>query len=90
MKKAKCQVSILIAFMMVSQIAVSQNMDSDTYSNIVFQSAFEDGHKLIWDDWDENPDTENQIIPDPGPFNQEGNHVIRLAVSPAAFLLILI
>lgn len=49
-------------------------------SSIVFQSGFEEGSKSIWDDWDGNYDSENQIILDPGPFNTTGNHVIRLAV----------
>jgi hypothetical protein len=58
----------------------SQAPSQKNSSNIIFQSGFEEGNKLIWDDWDGNPDSENQIISDPGPFNTAGNHVVRLAV----------
>lgn len=47
---------------------------------IVFQSGFEEGSKAIWDDYDGNPDETNLIMTDPGPFNQPGNHVMRLRV----------
>lgn len=46
---------------------------------VVFQSGFEEGNKDIWDDYDNNPDSENQLIENPGPFNTEGNHVLRLS-----------
>ena len=60
-----------------SFISFSQSRTQKSSSNIVFQSGFEEGNKLIWDDYDGNPDTENQIISDPGPFNKAGNHVMR-------------
>lgn len=49
---------------------------------VIFYTGFEEGNKDIWDDWDGNPDTENKIISDPGPFNDPGNHVIKLFVPP--------
>ena len=47
---------------------------------VVFETGFEEGNKNIWDDYDGNPDSENKIISNPGPFGTSGNHVIRLAV----------
>lgn len=64
----------------VFQVSFSQQKNQESPSGIVFQSGFEEGNKAIWDDWDGNPDSENQIVSDPGPFNIVGNHVIRLAV----------
>ncbi len=61
-------------------ISFSQSPAQKSSSNIVFQSGFEEGNKSIWNDYDGNPDTENQILVDPGPFNKVGNHVIRLKV----------
>jgi len=51
-------------------------------NGIVFTSGFEEGNKSIWDDSDPNPDSTNLLIEDPGPFNKEGNHVMRLRVPP--------
>lgn len=50
-------------------------------SAVIFESGFEEGNKAIWDDYDNNPDTENQLLADPGPFGTQGNHVLRLAVA---------
>jgi hypothetical protein len=49
---------------------------------VVFYSGFEEGNKLIWDDWDPNPDSTNLLMLDPGPFDISGNHVMRLRVPP--------
>jgi hypothetical protein len=46
--------------------------------NWIFCSAFEEGNKDIWDDYDGNPDATNQLLADPGPFDLSGNHVMRL------------
>lgn len=46
----------------------------------VFESGFEEGNKSIWDDYDGNPDSENKIIADPGPFGKAGNHVMQFRV----------
>lgn len=81
MKKMKWRGVFLFAILLFCFVSFSQDSDFNTEENVVFQSGFEEGNKLLWDDWDENPDTENQIISDPGPFNKEGNHVIRLAVA---------
>ncbi len=81
MKKMKRRITFLFAISLTFQVSFSQVSDFGSEADIVFQSGFEEGNKLIWDDWDENPDTENQIISDPGPFNEEGNHVMRLAVA---------
>ncbi len=48
----------------------------------IFCSSFEEGNKAIWDDYDGNPDTQNQLMADPGPFALAANHVIRLRVPP--------
>jgi hypothetical protein len=63
-----------------SFVSFSQSPALESSSNIVFQSGFEEGNKSIWDDYDGNPDTENKIISDPGPFSKAGNHVMRFAV----------
>ena len=44
----------------------------------IFCSGFEEGNKDIWDDYDGNPDTTNQLISSPGPFNLQNNNVMRL------------
>lgn len=46
----------------------------------VFCSSFEEGNKDIWDDYDGNPDSTNQLISSPGPFNLQNNNVMRLIV----------
>jgi hypothetical protein len=46
----------------------------------VFCSGFEEGSKASWDDYDGNPDSENQLVADPGPWDVAGNHVARLRV----------
>jgi len=47
----------------------------------VFCMDFEDANpKGQFDDYDGNPDTENQVISDPGPGNDPANKVIRLRV----------
>ncbi len=46
----------------------------------VFCSGFEEGNKAIWDDYDGNADTENQIVSDPGHAAAAGNHVMRFRV----------
>ncbi len=48
----------------------------------VFCSGFEEGNKAIWDDYDGNPDTENQLVSEPGPVGAPANHVVRLRVPP--------
>ncbi len=48
----------------------------------VFCSGFEEGSKAIWDDYDGNPDSENQLVGDPGHAGMLDNHVIRLRVPP--------
>jgi hypothetical protein len=47
-------------------------------SDWVFCSSFEEGNKDIWDDYDGNPDETNLLMEDPGPFDLDGNHVMRL------------
>jgi len=55
-------------------------IDGGSSGGVVFASGFEEGNKDIWDDYDGNPDTENQIIPDPGPLGLASNHVMRFRV----------
>lgn len=52
----------------------------------VFCTGFEEGNLEIWDDYDGNPAPYNQIVSDPGPLEQEGNHVMRLWVAPGGGL----
>jgi len=49
---------------------------------VVFHSGFEEGNKDIWDDWDGNPDESNLLVEDPGPFDTQGNHVMKLIPPP--------
>ena len=44
----------------------------------IFCNGFEDGDFAVWDDYDGNPATTNQLVVSPGPFNTVGNHVARL------------
>lgn len=76
MKKSILPVFLTLMVMVLLSKAQNQEINSD----IIFQTGFEEGNKSIWDDWDGNPDTENKIISDSGPFNTTGNHVIRLFV----------
>lgn len=48
----------------------------------IFCSGFEEGNKDIWDDYDGNPDQNNLLLEDSGPFGNTGNHVMRLRVDP--------
>jgi hypothetical protein len=50
-------------------------------SDRIFCSGFEEGNKAIWDDHDENPDDTNLLLADPGPFEHDGNHVMRMTAS---------
>lgn len=50
----------------------------------VFCSGFEEGSFDLWDDYDGNPATTNQLLADPGPFGRDGNHVARFFVPPGA------
>lgn len=43
----------------------------------VFCSGFEEGNKNIWDDFDGNPDSQNILVADGGPFGRTGNVVMR-------------
>jgi hypothetical protein len=64
---------------LLTGMSFSPAIAQESASNVVFQSGFEEGNKLIWDDYDSNPDFQNMLLSDPGPFNTPGNHVIRLA-----------
>lgn len=48
----------------------------------VFCHSFEAGDFDVWDDYDGNPSTTNSLPLDPGPFQLEDNHVLRLHVPP--------
>jgi hypothetical protein len=48
----------------------------------IFCSGFEEGNKDIWDDYDGNPDQNNLLMEDGGPFDNAGNHVMRIRVDP--------
>jgi len=52
----------------------------DSMPEWVFCSGFEEGSKAIWDDYDGNPDSENKLVADAGPWGVAGNHVARLRV----------
>ena len=71
---------LILAASLLSFNLYAQNPDLTTNGTIIFETGFEEGNKSIWDDYDGNPDSENQIIADPGPSGIAGNHVIRLAV----------
>jgi hypothetical protein len=71
---------LILAGLGLCLISTAQYAKQESPATIVFESGFEEGDKSIWDDYDGNPDSENQIIADQGPFGTAGNHVIRLAV----------
>lgn len=48
----------------------------------IFCTDFEEPTLEQWDDYDENPDEMNVVVPDPGPRGLEGNHVMRLRPPP--------
>lgn len=50
----------------------------------IFCSGFEEGNFNLWDDYDGNPPSVNQIAENPGPFEISGNHVARLVVPPGS------
>jgi hypothetical protein len=55
--------------------------DTACSPGFVFCTGFEESDwRSRWDDYDGNPDLTNTLIADPGPFNIEGNHVMRLRV----------
>ncbi|MFA4869609.1 MAG: hypothetical protein WC623_15500 [Pedobacter sp.] len=61
---------------------VPQDVEPLAASDIIFMNSFEDGNLKVWDDWDGNPEPENTLIKDPGPFNTSGNNAMRLWVKP--------
>lgn len=75
----KRKLTITLIGALFAGVCFSQAIEKKSASDVVFETGFEEGNKSIWDDWDGNPDSENQIISDPGPFNTKNNHVIRLA-----------
>lgn len=72
--------AVLLYWIIIIPVNYLTAQNPPVKSTVVFKTGFEEGNKLIWDDWDGNPDTENQIVSDPGPFNVQGNHAIRLFV----------
>jgi hypothetical protein len=56
------------------------NPDADD----VFCTDFEEGNLETWNDYDQNPDDMNDVVPDQGPFGIVGNHVVRMRVAPSA------
>ncbi|MFC2173373.1 hypothetical protein ACFLU6_12180 [Acidobacteriota bacterium] len=75
--------SLFLVFIVLSGSAAADDPVCSR-SDVVFCSEFEEGDKAIWDDYDGNPDTENQILQAPGPFCLAGNHVMRLRVPPGS------
>ncbi|TAL67367.1 MAG: T9SS type A sorting domain-containing protein [Bacteroidetes bacterium] len=69
-------ISVFLVYLL--QKAKAQPPDS----SIVFTSGFEEGNKDIWDDYDDNADSTNLIMEDPGPFGKTGNHIMRFRVPP--------
>lgn len=62
----------------VDGLSINPNECASTRPEWVFCSGFEEGNKNIWDDWDGNPDSTNQLITDSGPFNLQNNTVMRI------------
>lgn len=78
-------ITLLIALILFGQYSFCQKLNKKSSNDIVFQTGFEEGDKSIWDDYDGNPDTENQIISDPGPFNDDtGNNHVSTFLPPRA------
>jgi hypothetical protein len=79
----------LLAFGLMGTIGTTAtaggvNECQDMKPGWIFCSCFEEGNKAIWNDYDGNPDTENQLVLDPGPLNLSSNHVMRFRVPPGS------
>jgi hypothetical protein len=59
------------------------NACADTDEDVVFCTDFEEGDLEAWDDFDENPDDMNDVVPDDGPHGLAGNRVVRMRVAPS-------
>jgi hypothetical protein len=55
----------------------------DPSDDVVFCTDFEEGHLENWNDWDQNPEDMNDVVPDDGPHGLVGNHVVRMRVAPS-------
>jgi len=58
------------------------NACADVDDDVVFCTDFEEGTLETWNDYDENPEEMNVVIPDEGPQGIPGNHVMRLRPPP--------
>lgn len=58
------------------------NACQDPSDDVVFCTDFEEGNLETWNDFDQNPDDMNDVVPDAGPFGIDGNHVVRMRVAP--------
>jgi hypothetical protein len=56
----------------------------DPSDDVVFCTDFEEGHLENWNDWDQNPEDMNDVVLDEGPHGLDGNHVVRMRVSPSS------
>ncbi len=54
----------------------------DASADVVFCTDFEEGDLETWNDWDQNPEDQNDVVPDDGPHGLDGNHVVRMRVAP--------
>lgn len=58
------------------------NACQDPSDDVVFCTDFEEGNLETWNDWDQNPEDQNDVVPDDGPHDLSGNHVVRMRVAP--------
>jgi hypothetical protein len=59
------------------------NACQNASDDVVFCTDFEEGNLETWNDFDENPEDMNDVVPDDGPFGIAGNHVVRMRVAPS-------
>lgn len=59
------------------------NACQDPGDDVVFCTDFEEGDLETWNDFDQNPEDMNDVVPDDGPYGLPGNHVVRMRVAPS-------
>ena len=80
------RVVFAVAFVLVGRAVYAQCSDVAVCSGAaggVFCTGFEEANpKALWDDYDGNPNTHNEVLDQAGPCATPGNTVMRLKVPP--------
>jgi hypothetical protein len=72
---------VILVLLMALPLAASGQTNQACLSSgegWIFCTGFEEGNLALWDDYDGNPPATNTLMEHPGPFNEPGNHVVRL------------